>query len=188
MRHTAIFLAVLLAASVAQGAAWPDTGGSGSGGGPGTDTTAIHDETDDEIVAVDEKGSPVGADVVLIEDSEASYAKKRVQLDNLPGGGSGVDINDATLSTTPDFRDNYDAEFVVCTAADTPALGCLAADDVVIAIPNKESHTHTMMEIKTPTYCIDLYDEAATPQTSGSPDQLCDFDMTIIAPIICDDR
>ena len=37
--------------------------------------------------AFTEKASPVNADIVLIEDSAASYAKKKVQLVNLPGGG-----------------------------------------------------------------------------------------------------
>jgi hypothetical protein len=52
-------------------------------GGPGTDTTAIHDDTAGEIAAVAEKTTPVGADLVLIEDSEATNAKKRLQLSNL---------------------------------------------------------------------------------------------------------
>lgn len=37
--------------------------------------------------AFTEKVSPANADIVLIEDSAASYAKKKVQVGNLPGGG-----------------------------------------------------------------------------------------------------
>lgn len=55
----------------------------------GIDSTAIHDNVAAEISAVTEKETPVAADLVLIEDSEASNAKKRVQLTNLPGIGTG---------------------------------------------------------------------------------------------------
>ena len=55
-----------------------------------SDTNAIHDNVDSEISAVTEKVSPVNADLVLIEDSADSNAKKRVQVGNLPGGGGGT--------------------------------------------------------------------------------------------------
>ncbi len=54
-----------------------------------TDRFAIHDNVADEIFDIDEKGAPVGADIIIIEDSEASYIKKKVQITNLPGGGGG---------------------------------------------------------------------------------------------------
>jgi len=47
------------------------------------DTTAIHKATSAEISAMTEKTTPVGADVVVIEDSAASYSKKKVQVTNL---------------------------------------------------------------------------------------------------------
>lgn len=52
-------------------------------GGAGTDTTAIHDNTAGEINAVTPKTTPVGADLVLIEDSAASFAKKELSITNL---------------------------------------------------------------------------------------------------------
>ncbi|MHA2067515.1 MAG: hypothetical protein ACXABY_24370 [Candidatus Thorarchaeota archaeon] len=64
----------------------------------GADGTAIHDNIAGEIVAITEKVTPVAADVVIIEDSEAANVKKRVQVGNLGGtrtlwfsarGGSG---------------------------------------------------------------------------------------------------
>ena len=55
-----------------------------------TDAVAIHDNVASEISAVTEKVSPVNADLVLIEDSADSNAKKRVQVGNLPGGGGGT--------------------------------------------------------------------------------------------------
>jgi hypothetical protein len=44
---------------------------------------AIHDDVPGEISAISEKTTPVDADLVLIEDSEASDAKKSVKLQNL---------------------------------------------------------------------------------------------------------
>lgn len=63
-------------------------------GGPGGDTTALHDDTGGEINAIAEKTTPVGADLVLLEDSAASFAKKKVQVTNLPGGTDADAIHD----------------------------------------------------------------------------------------------
>ena len=59
----------------------------------GADATAVHDNVSGEIAAVVEKVTPVSADLLLIEDSAAGNAKKRVQIGNLPssGGGGGVE-------------------------------------------------------------------------------------------------
>jgi hypothetical protein len=57
------------------------------GGGAGSDTTAIHDDTASEISAITEKVTPVSADLLVIEDSAAANVKKRVQVGNLPTGG-----------------------------------------------------------------------------------------------------
>jgi len=67
-------------------------------GGAGTDTTAVHDNEANEISALDDKTSPVSADVLIIEDSAASYIKKKVQISNLPAGTPGADsINDTHI-------------------------------------------------------------------------------------------
>lgn len=44
------------------------------------DEDAIHDNVAGEIMAIDEKASPVTGDVMLIEDSESGYLKKRVPM------------------------------------------------------------------------------------------------------------
>jgi hypothetical protein len=54
------------------------------------DVDAIHDNVAAEINAIAEKGVPVDADLLLIEDSAASNAKKKVQIGNLPSGGGGA--------------------------------------------------------------------------------------------------
>jgi len=50
----------------------------------GSDATAIHDNVSGEINAITEKTTPVDADLLLIEDSAATNAKKKVQIGNLP--------------------------------------------------------------------------------------------------------
>ena len=65
-------------------------GGSLSGNYPnpgvadGADSTAIHDNIAAEFAIVAEKVTPVAFDALLIEDSAAAGAKKRVFLSNLP--------------------------------------------------------------------------------------------------------
>lgn len=50
---------------------------------PGSDGSAIHDDTPGEIAAITEKTTLVGTDLLVIEDSEASLAKKKAQVANL---------------------------------------------------------------------------------------------------------
>jgi hypothetical protein len=53
----------------------------------GSDPDAIHDNVAGEIAAVTAKGTPVAGDFLLIEDSAASNAKKRITIGSLPAGG-----------------------------------------------------------------------------------------------------
>lgn len=53
-----------------------------------TDINAIHDNVANEVSALSEKTSINDNDLVIIEDSEASYVKKKVKASNLPGQGS----------------------------------------------------------------------------------------------------
>lgn len=57
-----------------------------------TDADAIHDNVSGEINVITEKVTPVAADLVIIEDSAASYGKKKVQVGNLPGGTGGATV------------------------------------------------------------------------------------------------
>jgi len=63
-------------------------------GSAATDGSAIHDNVSGEIAALTEKTTPVSADLLIIEDSEDSNAKKMVQVGNLPGGTGGTDLSD----------------------------------------------------------------------------------------------
>jgi hypothetical protein len=68
---------------------------------------AIHDNVDAEISAITEKTTPVSADLLLIEDSAASNAKKRLQIGNLPADSDAIhdnvasEISAITEKTTP---------------------------------------------------------------------------------------
>lgn len=85
--------------------------------GAGIDTTAVHDDTAAEISAVTEKVTPVAADLLLIEDSAAANAKKRVQIGNLPTGADADAIHD-----------NVSGEINVVATKATP----VAADVILI--------------------------------------------------------
>lgn len=54
---------------------------------PVEDPDALHYSVDNEFAGVTEKVTPVAGDMVLIEDSENGGAKKKVDIDNLGGGG-----------------------------------------------------------------------------------------------------
>jgi len=60
----------------------------GWGWGGWVDTTAIHKATAWEINAITEKWSPVAWDMIVIEDSADWFTKKKVDIDNLPWGGT----------------------------------------------------------------------------------------------------
>ena len=83
-----------------------------AGGGPGSDTTAIHDDTAAEISAVTLKGTPVSGDHILIEDSAAANVKKRISIGSLPV------IGDADA-----IHDNVAAEISAVTLKATPVTG-----------------------------------------------------------------
>lgn len=69
----------------------------------GADSTAIHDNVAAEISAITEKTSPVSADLAIIEDSQDSNNKKKVQLGNiLPSAFQATATANTTItSTTP---------------------------------------------------------------------------------------
>jgi hypothetical protein len=91
-----------------------------STGGPGADTTAIHDNTPGEISQIPQKVTPSAADVLVIEDSQSYFVKKRVMVSSLPTGGPGAD--------TTAIHDNTPGEISQIPQKVTPS----AADVLVI--------------------------------------------------------
>jgi hypothetical protein len=59
-----------------------------------------------DINSFGQKTTPVGADLVLIEDSADSFNKKKVQIANLPGGSGGS----TTFTGLSDAPDSYDGQ------------------------------------------------------------------------------
>ena len=64
------------------------------------DPKAIHKDASAEISTITEKTTPVSADLLIIEDSAASNAKKRVQIGNLPSGGGSDPWTHYVLTST----------------------------------------------------------------------------------------
>jgi len=93
------------------GTVWKETNNlTKEGGAAGSDTSAIHKDAANEISAITEKTILVDADLVIIEDSEDSFKKKKVKKSNLGGSSGGVekwtsiikdiDFNDQAASTS----------------------------------------------------------------------------------------
>ncbi len=80
------------------------------------DADAIHDNVASEISVLTEKTSPVSGDHILIEDSAASNAKKRIQIGNLPASGGLIVVvkpsNETVVSSTT-LQDDDDLKFAV---------------------------------------------------------------------------
>lgn len=76
-----------------------------------TDADAIHDNVAGEISAVAEKEAPDDDDVLLIEDSEASYVKKKVKISNLPAGSGGSTF--IGLTDTPENYTDQAGKYVI---------------------------------------------------------------------------
>ncbi len=104
-----------------------DSAGTETELGSGTDSNAIHKATAAEINGLTEKTTPADDDEIVIEDSEASYAKKKVKISNLPSGsGGGLSWNKITSSTTASSGNGYlidPAAAVTLTLPATPSAG-----------------------------------------------------------------
>ena len=108
----------------------------GAGGGGG-DFNAIHDNQSGEIAAIEEKVTPVNADLVIIEDSADSNAKKKVQVGNLPGGGGGnafTTIN--TSSGTSPVADSPTDTLNLTASTGMLVVGASATDTVTFVVNN----------------------------------------------------
>jgi hypothetical protein len=127
----------------------------------GTDADAIHDNVAGEIAAITEKTSPVDADLILIEDSEDSNNKKRVQISNLPGGT-------ATTAGTTSYRE------LATNALDTQGVS-VVENDVGEGVFDAGLHqsvlfraTLTASWATTGTLEVKLYDDGPT-SAPGTP-------------------
>jgi len=100
-----------------------------------TDASAIHDDVAGEIHAIDAKATPVDADELVIEDSEALWVKKRVALSDLPTGASALDDLSDVDAAAPNDGDvlTYDdgsGEWVAAAPTGGSGSGSAASDPV----------------------------------------------------------
>ncbi len=70
----------------------------------GADPDAIHDNIANEISAISEKTAVVSDDIVLIEDSEASFVKKKVKKSNFATGNVQGDDTGSTADAAARFN------------------------------------------------------------------------------------
>jgi len=120
---------------------------------PGADATAIHDDAAGEIVAVALKATPVASDLLLIEDSAAANAKKRVTVGSLPGGGGGVVWSVVTETTAA--RSAVAGEFVLVDVATCVVTLPAPAADARVAV-KVISGTVTSIEVRTSGAGVDI--------------------------------
>ena len=88
-----------------------------------TDADAIHDNVAAEISAITEKVTPISADLILIEDSAAANAKKRVQIGNLPASSPLTTKGDLFTYTTAAARLGVGTKGQIITADPAEASG-----------------------------------------------------------------
>ena len=157
------------------GTKWFDIAAGGGGGGAGSDTTAIHDNVADEIVVITEKTAPVGADEVLIEDSEDSNNKKSAKIENFPVAD--MEKSSRTIYVDADAADDTgdgtvgDPFQLYATAlADVKNI---IADGVTITIHLDEA-TNTYTPVDTGRICIGTgcltIEGVLSSETSGTAD------------------
>lgn len=82
------------------------------------DSNAIHVNVANEISTLTDKASPVDADLLIIEDSADSGAKKKIQIGNLPGGAGGAPTDAKYVTTAADGA--LSAEIVIPGLAGSP--------------------------------------------------------------------
>jgi hypothetical protein len=102
------------------------------------DETAIHDNEAGEISAIAAKASPVSTDVLLGEDSENDFAKVKIAVGDLGGGGGGATTFDG-LSDTPVNKTGADGFLV---KVDGVNLAFIDPSSLPVA-----SHTHVESDI-----------------------------------------
>ena len=126
----------------------------------GIDSDAIHDNVAGEIDAITEKTSPVSADIFLIEDSEDSNNKKKVQIGNITAGGMDSDA----------IHDNVAGEIAAITSKAAPVDG-----DILLIEDSEDSNNKkstTVANIKTATINDVIDDDVVGFNTTWSSRQL----------------
>jgi len=100
--------------------------------GSATDTNAVHVNASSEISGVAEKTIPIAADLLIIEDSAATNAKKKLQLGNLgfSSSNAAIQFNAQTIS----------ANLTIPTGQNAVSAGPITiADNITVTIADGSS-------------------------------------------------
>jgi hypothetical protein len=170
------------------GATWDDCEPAA---GAATDNDAIHDNVSAEISAVTEKTTLHADDLFLIEDSQASNAKKRVKRSNVLAGATGLlavtsynPNTQTTVSTTSTAGEDVDATNLTITFT-VPASGKVLVVLDAVAYHATQAQYYmwvlrttggsnvagtkrqiTGMDLTTARYCTRIYITGLTPGAS----------------------
>ena len=144
----------------------------------GSDSDAIHDNVAGEIAAITVKASPIGADLLLIEDSAAANVKKRATITSVvqaiapAAGGAPVDVTKATaaagVAATFSRSDHKHNITTAAPAAGAVAVGNAAAEGGASTLARSD-HTHTV-SAGTPVNVTKAANAAGTANTFARSD------------------
>ncbi len=116
-----------------------------------SDPTAIHDNIANEISAITAKATPVGDDVLVLEDSEASFVKKKATVSSLMSGSiGGADPEDVTKAAAAEGSSSsaarLDHKHDITTAA-AVSVGAANAEGDATTLA-RSNHTHQVVDLK----------------------------------------
>lgn len=125
----------------------------------GADATAIHDNVAGEINGIAEKTTPVGADILIIEDSAAANAKKKLQISNLPSGGGGEANLGANVGSGADvFRDKTGVTLNFRGINGTAGIGAVVNSDNIDLSGDHDALTNYSNNQHVPSAAIAFFD------------------------------
>lgn len=155
------------------------------GGGPGTDTTAVHTDTAAEITSITSKSPLVGADTIIIEDSADSNNKKSSTVADIRITES--QITDLTHTDADAIHDNVAAEISAITAKATPTTSDYLLIEDAADSDNKKRITigdlpisAPVVEAKTSNYTVVSADRYKTFTNEGASASI-QFDLPTAA-------
>ena len=148
----------------------------------GLDDTALHDNVAGEINAIATKASPVGADVLVGEDSADSFAKVKILISSLPaGGGSVIDTDRWAINGKPAVQTNIDGAWIA------PRAGTITRITLYRRTAGSSGSTIVDVNINGTTVYTTQGNRPTVTQAGGADqiDATTDMDVTAVAQ---DDR
>jgi len=120
----------------------------------GADANAVHVNVGGEIDGITPKTTPVGADLVIIEDSADSFAKKKMSLSDFS----------ANIGDTSAIHKNVSAEISVITEKSSPAIDdVLLYESLVDGFPKRRVAVQDLLRTTVVTGQVDVYVKADFP-------------------------